>query len=149
VTASRTDGRAPLGIAIGAFLCAAWSAVTALVLPLAAAGALPLSIGGEIVPTHRWMRVAAPALAASGLVLGSFAIGVAAGRPWTRPLGIVLGVGVALYAAAVGFAGAVPAAVAIRGSIEGLAIGVLSLGYFYFTPGVAAYYRALNKGARL
>ena len=145
MTASLGSRRTPLGLVIGAFLCTAWAALTAMVVPLAAAGALPLSVGGAPVPADRWMRVTGPLVVAAGLVMAIFAAGVAARRAWTRPLAPLLGAGIALYGAAGGLFGTVPPVVAGRSAVGGLALTVLSVWYFYFTRGVDLYYRSLRR----
>jgi len=132
--------RTPLAMAVGAFLGALWAALTAMVLPLAAAGALPLSIAGEPIPARGWMRVAGPPVIAAALVMVAFAAGVAGRRAWTRPMGPLLGAGIALYSATLGLAGAVPPAVAARAALEGILLAAAAFWYFYRKPSVAAYY---------
>jgi len=140
--------RTPLAMVVGAFLGAVWAALTAMVLPLAAAGALPLSIAGEPIPARGWMRVAGPPVIAAALVMVAFTAGVAGRRAWTRPLAPLLGAGIVLYSATLGLAGAVPPAVAARASLEGLLLAAAAFWYFYRKPGVAAYYRCLRRAGQ-
>lgn len=128
---------------IGAFLGGVWAALTALVLPLAAAGVVPVSLAGAPVPAREWMRVAAPLMIVAALVMAAFAAGVAARRGWTRPLTPLLGMTIALYGAVVGLTRAVPPAVGVRTSLEGLLLAAAAFVYFYLKPGVVAYYRSL------
>ena len=133
-------------MAIAAFLGAAWAALTALVLPLAAAGGLPLSIAGADAPARAWLRVTAPLAIVAAVILALFAAGVAARRAWTRPLLPFLGAMVAIDRALWGLAGDLPPASAVRASLEGVALALFALWYFYRRPGVAAYYRSLRRG---
>src|SRR5262245_32523887 len=137
--------RVPLAMAIGAFLGAAWAALTALVLPLAAAGGLPLSIAGTDAPARAWMRITAPLAIVTAVLLALFAIGVAARRLWTRPLVPLLGASIAIDRALWGLAGLLPPASAAAGSFEGIVLALVALWYFYRRPRVAAYYRSLRR----
>lgn len=131
---------------IGAFLAGVWAALTAMVVPLAAAGALPLSIGSTPVPARVWMHLAAPLVILAAALMAAFAAGVAARRAWTRPLAPLLGGAIVVYAAILGVGGAVPANVAWRAGLEGAILASVSGWYFYRRPSVAAYYRSLRRG---
>jgi hypothetical protein len=140
-----SPAKTPLAMVIGAFLAGVWAALTAMVLPLAAAGALPLSIGGAPVPSKDWMRIAAPLVIAAAALMAAFAAGVAARRAWTRPLMPLLGAAFVLDAGLLGLSGAIPPNVAVRIAVEGAVITAVTGWYFYRKLRVVAYYRSLRR----
>jgi hypothetical protein len=136
--------RPPPGLVIAAFTGAAWAALTALVLPLAAYGALPLSLGGSIVPPYVWMRVAAPLVVIAAILMAAFSVGIAARRAWSRPLPLLLGCTVVLYGLGAWRMGAAPGSLAGRAALEGGLLAAASFWYFYRKRSVVAYYRSIE-----
>src|SRR4029077_15426076 len=134
-----------------AFTGAAWAALTALVLPLAAYGALPLSLGGSAVPPYVWMRgaappgrVAAPLVVIAAILMAFFSAGIAARRAWSRPLPLLLGCTVVLYGLGAWLMGVASGSLAGRAALEGGVIAIASFWYFYRKRSVVAYYRSIE-----
>lgn len=109
----------------------------------ALAGIGPTVMGGEHVTRTEWLHVAAPLVAAAGILMTLIAYGLAREKTWSRHLVITMFLGIAAYAVATRMAGAIPARMMWRAIANAVLFGSVSTWYFYFKPNVSSYFREM------
>ena len=105
----------------------------------------PHIMGGEHVTRTEWLHIAAPLVAALGVLMACISYGFAARKPWSRHVVIALFVLIVLYAAILGALDLIHHAIMWRAIINATVFGSISAWYFYFKPNVAAYFRELKN----
>lgn len=134
----------PLLIRFLTWFAALASAGMFLSIVLAIAGIGPTLMGGEHVPREQWLRVAAPLVAVTGILMALIAWGLARQRRWSRHLVIAMFALIACYAVAIRITNEIPERMMWRAMINAAVFGSVSTWYFYFKPNVAAYFRQLT-----
>jgi hypothetical protein len=105
----------------------------------------PHIMGGERVSRDEWLHIAAPLVAAIGILMALIAYGFRAQKPWSRHLVMTIFILIFVYASALGALGLLRYAIMWRAIINAAVFGSASLWYFYFKPNVATYFRELKK----
>jgi hypothetical protein len=105
----------------------------------------PHIMGGERVTRDEWLHVAAPLVAAIGILMALIAYGFAAQKPWSRHLVITMFILIVVYASTLRALGLLRPAIMWRAIINGTVFGCASIWYFYFKPNVSTYFRESKK----
>ena len=135
-----------LGMGIAAFA----AAVTALLVPLALVGLMPLTIDGAEAEFGSLLWLSGVLLfTVVGVLMGAIAYGFRNERLWVRPLPVYWWVGSALM----GGVAAVSAPAAERGEwlglvFQSLLFGGIALWYFYGKSSVREYYATIARRER-
>ena len=103
----------------------------------------PVVMGGERVTRTEWLDIAAPLIAAIGILMALICYALASGKPWSRHLVIVMFTLIIVYASILGALNLIGHTIMWRAIIDAAIFGGLSAWYFYFKPNVAAYFRQL------
>jgi hypothetical protein len=92
----------------------------------------PVVMGGERVTRTEWLHIAAPLVAAIGILMAMLCYALASRKLWSRHLVIAMFTLIIVYASMMW-----------RAIIDAAIFGGLSAWYFYFKPNVAEYFRQL------
>ena len=103
------------------------------------------SMGGEHVTRTEWLRIAAPLVAAIGILMALVCYALASRKPWSRHVVIAIFTLIIVYAAILGSLNLIHRAIMWRAIINASVFGAASVWYFYFKPNVAAYFHALES----
>jgi len=103
----------------------------------------PVVMGGERVTRTEWLHIAAPLVAAIGILMAMLCYALASGKPWSRHLVIVMFTLIIVYASILGALNLIRHTIMWRAIIDAAIFGGLSAWYFYFKPNVAEYFREL------
>ena len=103
----------------------------------------PVVIGGERVTRTEWLHIAAPLVAAIGILMAMLCYALASRKPWSRHLVITMFTLIIVYASILGTLNLIHHTMMWRAIIDAAIFGGLSAWYFYFKPNVAAYFRQL------
>ena len=103
----------------------------------------PVVMGGERVTRTEWLHIAAPLIAAIGILMALICYALASGKPWSRHLVIVMFTLIIVYASILGALNLIRHTIMWRAIIDAAIFGGLSAWYFYFKPNVAEYFREL------
>ena len=103
----------------------------------------PVVMGGERVTRTEWLHIAAPLVAAIGILMALISYGLASRRTWSRHLVIAMFSLIVVYASILGALNLIHRAIMWRAIINGTLFGSASVWYFCFKPNVAAYFRDL------
>jgi hypothetical protein len=104
----------------------------------------PHIMGGERVTRAEWLHIAAPLVAAIGVLMALIAYGFAARKRWSRYLVIAMFSLIIVYASILGALSLIHHAIMWRAIINGTLFGGASVWYFYFKANVAAYFHELT-----
>jgi len=105
----------------------------------------PVVIGGERVTRTDWLHIAAPLVAAIGILMAMLCYALASRKPWSRHLVIAMFSLIIVYASILGALNMIHNAIMWRAIIDAAIFGGLSVWYFYFKANVAAYFRELAR----
>jgi len=103
----------------------------------------PVMMGGEPVTPAEWLHIAAPLVAAIGILMALICYGLASRKPWSRHVVIAMFTLNIVYASILGALDLIRHTIMWRAIIDAMIFGVLSAWYFYFKPNVASYFRKL------
>ena len=105
----------------------------------------PHIMGGERVTRSEWLHIAAPLVAAIGILMACTSHGFATQKYWSRHLVIAMFAMIVAYASLLGALNVLHHTIMWRAIIGGALSGALSVWYFYFKPNVSQYFRALKQ----
>jgi hypothetical protein len=105
----------------------------------------PVVMGGERVTRTEWLHIAAPLIAAIGILVALICYALASGKPWSRHLVIVMFTLIIVYASILGALNLIGHTIMWRAIIDAAIFGGLSAWYFFFKANVAAYFRELKN----
>ena len=103
----------------------------------------PVVMGGERVTRTEWLHIAAPLVAAIGILMAMICYALASRKPWSRHLVIAMFTLIISYALILGALNLIRHTIMWRAIIDAAIFGSLSAWYFYFKPNVAEYFRQL------
>ncbi len=103
----------------------------------------PVVMGGERVTRTEWLHIAAPLVAAIGILMAMLCYALASRKPWSRHLVIAMFTLIIAYASILGALNLIHHTMMWRAIIDAAIFGGLSAWYFYFKPNVAEYFRQL------
>jgi hypothetical protein len=101
----------------------------------------PAVMGGERVTRTEWLRIAAPLVAAIGILMALICYALASRKPWSRHVVIAMFSLIIVYASILGALDLIRHSMMWRAIIDAAIFGGLSAWYFYFKRNVAAYFR--------
>lgn len=104
----------------------------------------PHIMGGERVTRSEWLHIAAPLVAAIGILMACTSYGLARQKYWARHLVIAVFALILVYASLLGALNVLRHTIMWRAIIDGALSGAVSLWYFYFKPNVVHYFWALK-----
>src|SRR6266496_4389234 len=99
----------------------------------------PVVMGGERVTRTEWLHIAAPLIAAIGILMALICYALASGKPWSRHLVIAMFTLIIVYASILGALNLIGHTIMWRAIINASVFGAVSVWYFYFKANVAAY----------
>ena len=105
----------------------------------------PVVMGGERVTRTEWLHIAAPLVAAIGILMAMICYALASRKPWSRHLVIAMFTLIIGYALILGALNLIHHTMMWRAIIDAAIFGGLSAWYFYFKPNVAEYFRELAR----
>ena len=105
----------------------------------------PVVMGGERVTRTEWLHIAAPLVAAIGILMAMICYALASRKPWSRHLVIAMFTLIIGYALILGALNLIRHTIMWRAIIDAAIFGSLSAWYFYFKPNVAEYFRQLAR----
>ena len=105
----------------------------------------PASMGGEHVTHIEWLRIAAPLVAAIGILMALVCYALASRKPWSRHVVIAIFALIVVYATILGALNLIAHSIMWRALINATVSGCLSWWYFYLKPNVAQYFWALRS----
>jgi hypothetical protein len=109
----------------------------------------PIIMGGEHVTRTEWLSIAAPLVAAIGLLMALVCYALASRKPWSRHIVIAIFALIIVYATILGTLDLLRHGIMWRALINATAAGCLSCWYFYLKPNVARYFHQLQDGHEL
>jgi hypothetical protein len=104
----------------------------------------PTSMGGEQVTRTEWLRIAAPLVAAMGILTALACYALATRKFWSRHVVIAMFALIIVYATILGALNLLRHSIMWRALINATVFGCLSWWYFYLKPNVAQYFRELE-----
>ena len=107
------------------------------------------SMGGEHVTRTEWLRIAAPLVAAIGILMALVCYALASRKPWSRHVVIAMFVLIIVYATILGALSLIRHGIIWRALINATVFGCLSGWYFYLKPNVVQYFRELKSASKL
>ena len=110
---------------------------------------VPASMGGEHVTRTEWLHIAAPLVAAMGVLMALACYALASRKPWSRHVVIAMFALIIVYATIVGTLSMIRHSIMWRALINATVFGCLSCWYFYLKPNVVQYFRMLNGTSKL
>ena len=108
----------------------------------------PAIMGGEHVTRTEWLRIAAPLVAAIGLLMALVCYALASRKPWSRHIVIAIFALIIVYATILGTLNLLRQSIMWRAQINATAFGCLSCWYFYLKSNVARYFRELRGAVK-
>jgi hypothetical protein len=109
----------------------------------------PPIMGGEPVSRNEWLHIAAPVVAAIGLLMALVCYALASRKPWSRHVVIAMFILIIVYATLLGTLNLIPHNIMWRALINATVSGCLSCWYFYLKPNVVQYFRGLKGASKL
>jgi hypothetical protein len=109
----------------------------------------PASMGGEHVTRTEWLRIAAPLVAAIGILMALVCYALATRKPWSRHIVIAMFALIIVYATILDMLNLLRHSIMWRALINATVSGCLSWWYFYLKPNVVQYFRELKDASRL
>jgi uncharacterized membrane protein len=103
----------------------------------------PTVMGGERVTRAEWLHIAAPLVAAIGILMALICYALASRKPWPRHVVIAMFTLIIVYASLLGALNLIHHLMMWRAIVNATISGGLSAWYFYFKPNVATYFREL------
>lgn len=142
---SVTKLKQPFAIRVLTWFAALAAAAMFLSILLAIYGLGPTIMGGGRVTRVEWLHIAAPLVAAIGILMALIACGFRARKFWSRHLVLAIFSLIIIYATALGALSLIHHAIMWRAIINAAVFGCASIWYFYFKPNVISYFRELEK----
>ena len=105
----------------------------------------PARMGGELVTRTEWLRIAAPLVAAIGILMALVCYALATRKQWSRHVVIAIFTLIIVYATILGTLDLIRHSIMWRALINATVFGFLSCWYFYLKPNVARYFRQLQN----
>lgn len=105
----------------------------------------PVVMGGERITRTEWLHIAAPLVAAIGILMALICYALASGKPWSRHLVIAMFTLIIVYASILGALNLIGHTIMWRAIIDAAIFGGLSAWYFFFKANVSAYFRELKN----
>ena len=105
----------------------------------------PHIMGGERVTRTEWLHIAAPLVAAIGILMAMLCYALASRKPWSRHLVIAMFTLIIVYASILGALNLIHHTMMWRAIINASVFGGASVWYFYFKANVAAYFREFAR----
>jgi hypothetical protein len=139
------NSKQPFAIRILIWLAGMASAAMYLSILLVLLKLGPAVMGGERVTRTEWLHIAAPLVAAIGILMALICYSLASGKPWSRHVVIAMFTLIIVYASILGALNLIHRAIMWRAIINGTLFGSASVWYFYFKPNVVAYFRELRR----
>ena len=102
------------------------------------------SMGGERVTRTEWLRIAAPLVAAIGVLMALVCYALASRKPWSRHLVIAIFTLIIVYATILGTLSLLRHSIMWRAIINGVLFGGASAWSFYLKQNVVTYFRELR-----
>jgi hypothetical protein len=109
----------------------------------------PASMGGEHVTRTEWLRIAAPLVAAMGVLMALVCYALASRKPWSRHVVLTIFALIIVYATILGTLHLLRHSIMWRALINASVFGCLSCWYFYLKPNVVQYFGALKGASKL
>lgn len=109
----------------------------------------PPSMGGEQVTRIEWLRIAAPLVAAMGVLMALVCYALASRKSWSRHVAIAMFALIIVYATILGTLSMIRHSIMWRALINATVFGCLSCWYFYLKPNVVQYFRTLKGTSKL
>ena len=109
----------------------------------------PVVMGGERVTRTEWLHIAAPLVAAIGILMAMICYALASRKPWSRHLVIAMFTLIIVYATILGTLNLLRHSIMWRALINATVFGCLSAWYFYLKPNMVQYFRELKGASRL
>src|SRR5881394_1712657 len=135
----------PFAIRILIWFAAFASAAMYLSILLAVFRIGPTIMGGERVTRTEWLHIAAPLIAAIGILMALICYALASRKRWSRHLVIAMFTLIIVYASILGALSLIRHTIMWRAIIDAAIFGGLAAWYFYFKPNVAEYFRQLAR----
>ncbi len=135
----------PFAIRILTWLAGLASAAMYLSILLVLLKIGPVVMGGERVTRTEWLHIAAPLVAAIGILMAMLCYALASRKPWSRHLVLAMFTLIIVYASILGALNLIHHTMMWRAIIDAAIFGGLSAWYFYFKPNVAEYFRELAR----
>jgi lysylphosphatidylglycerol synthetase-like protein (DUF2156 family) len=110
---------------------------------------VPASMGGEHVTRTEWLRIAAPLVAAMGVLMALVCYALASRKSWSRHVAIAMFALIIVYATILGTLSMIRHSIMWRALINATVFGCLSCWYFYLKPNVVQYFRTLKGTSKL
>jgi hypothetical protein len=139
----------PLAIRILTWFGGLASAGMYLSILLVLLNIVPTSMGGKHVTRTEWLHIAAPLVAAMGILMALVCYALASRKPWSRYVVIAMFALIIVYATIVGTLSLIRHSIMWRALINATVFGCLSCRYFYLKPNVIQYFRMLNGTSKL
>jgi hypothetical protein len=140
-----TKSKQPFLIRILAWFAALASLGMYLSIVLAILDIGPHIMGGERVTRAEWLHIAAPLVAAIGVLMACISYGFAMAKPWSRHVVIAMFALIVVYATILGALNLIRHAIMWRAIINGTLFGGASVWYLYFKLNVATYFREMKN----
>jgi hypothetical protein len=96
----------------------------------------PVTMGGEHVTRTEWLRIAAPLVAAMGILIALACYALASRKPWSRHIVMTMFSLIIVYATILGTLNLLRYSIMWRALIDATVFGCLSWWYFYLKPNV-------------
>jgi hypothetical protein len=109
----------------------------------------PVAMGGERVTRTEWLHIAAPLVAAIGILMALICYSLASEKPWSRPLVIAMFGLIIAYAITTAAANWIKPVIMWRAIINATFFGCFAGWYFYLKPNVAEYFHRLQDRREL
>jgi hypothetical protein len=100
--------------------------------------------GGELVTRTEWLHIAAPLVAAIGILMALVCYPLATRKRWSRHVVIAIFTLIIVYAKILGTLDLIRHSIMWRALINATVFGCLSCWYFYLKRNVARYFRQLQ-----
>jgi hypothetical protein len=101
-------------------------------------------MGGERVTRTEWLHIAAPLVAAIGILMALVCYALATRKQWSRHVVIAIFTLIIVYATILGTLDLIRHSIMWRALINATVFGCLSCWYFYLKRNVARYFRELQ-----
>jgi hypothetical protein len=104
----------------------------------------PAIMGGEHVTRTEWLHIAAPLVAALGVLMALVCYALASRKAWSRHIVIAIFALIIVYATILGALNLLRHSIMWRAIINASVFGGACAWYFYLKPNVVTYFRELS-----
>ena len=109
----------------------------------------PAIMGGEHVTRAEWLHIAAPLVAALGVLMALVCYALASRKVWSRHIVIAMFTLIIVYATILGTLNLLRHGIMWRALINATVALCFSYWYFYLKPNVVQYFRAVKARSKL